>query len=156
METTDLFDLAVRETRPLGAGTRARRAAMREDLLRAVDRRRLRRRSTRGLAGALILALGLLVTRPLLRTGAVDAPGDLPDAGSGIAILVVQDEPTVTDRMSAPVTPAIRIATVRSRPIDPAVLLDDRGLSHWLRSARKPSWVVRAGGRVLVDESATE
>lgn len=139
METRELFEVAVREHRAVGAAMRAR-AGPGTDLLAAVDRRRRRRQARRAAAVCVLAAAIVFLARP---GGERPRPSAAPDARPGL-LTFVRDDPMIVARLTAPPRLA-SIEIVRTTPIAAGHLLDDRGLVAWLHRAGRPRAVVRTG-----------
>jgi hypothetical protein len=144
-----LLDALADEPATLSAAGSARRAAMRGALSRAVVRRRRVRRTVRGtcataalvaMAVALWQAFAVPSSRPT-----DDRPMQVAAGYAGFDFREVLGDPGILARCAAP-----------SRPIDPAVFVDDAELLALLRANHRATGLLRVAGRTVPTEPVVD
>ena len=126
----------------LSPAARARQQAMLPELLTAVKHRRRRRHVVRATVALLFVGVVAFAAQSLWRSDEPVSPG--PGPNDVAAWTTFRDDPATRERYV--------VATVRKREW----FVDDDGLNDLLRESGRRTGIIRAGGRVAVNEAAVD
>lgn len=144
MNTSDRLEAGHQELSKSGDERRRQILHLAESALAMRTRRRRRLRGASGAAAVLLLsavAYWVLPVRPVVDGTlpiAIDRPDDLPKATSSTGPQIVQNDPTIVQRLSAPPRPS---RTMR---------INDDDLLELLHAAGRPEGLIQIEGQVFL------